>query len=325
MNAGRQRRLVVPIEAAGERLDRWLTRVDGELTRTRVQKLIDAGLVLVEDRLRPASHRLRGGDWVRWEVPPAERTELEPDPKVRFVVVFEDESLAVIDKPAGLVVHPGPGHREGTLVHGLLARLSPLSEVGGRARPGLVHRLDRDTSGLLVVAKTDAAHQALTEQLRRRELGRDYLAFCWGRPLADRGTLEFALGRDPNDRKRRAVIADGRPARTDYELSASSNGASRLRLSLHSGRTHQIRVHLAHIGHPVLGDELYGGGVSRLRGAAPAHRATLAKALKALHRHALHACELRFSHPRSGVSMRFRSAVPAEMVEASQILFEAAP
>jgi 23S rRNA pseudouridine1911/1915/1917 synthase len=321
VSAGRQRRREVAPEAAGERLDLWLSRIEAELSRSRVQKLIDAGLVLVDDRLRPASFRLRGGELVRWEIPPAEPTELCADLSVDFSIRFEDGELAVIEKPAGLVVHPGPGHRQGTLLHGLLARLSSLSEVGGRARPGLVHRLDRDTSGLLVVAKTDRAHLALVEQLRRRELKRGYIALCWGRPAAERASLDYPLGRHPGDRKRRAVVAEGRPARTDYELKASGNGASLLSLSLHTGRTHQIRVHLAHIGHPVLGDELYGGGDDRLRGAAPAHRASLALALGAIGRQALHACELCLRHPISGAILEFRSDPPPPFTQACRVLF----
>jgi 23S rRNA pseudouridine1911/1915/1917 synthase len=176
----------------------------------------------------------------------------------------------------------------------------------------------------LVVAKTDQAHQALVDQLRRRELGRNYVAICWGKPAAERGSLDAPLGRSPSDRKRRAVVAAGRPARTDYEVQASGNGASLLQLSLHTGRTHQIRVHLAHIGHPVLGDELYGGGSDRLRGAAPPHRPVLARALRALSRQALHASELRLRHPSTAALLCFRSEPPPAFALACQILFDTA-
>jgi len=322
LNDSSRRAADVPAAAAGERLDRWLSAKDEDLSRSRVQALIELGLVLVDGRVRPASHRLRGGERVLWELPPTEETDILPDPSVRFSIVHEDEDLAVIDKPAGLVVHPAPGHRSGTLVNGLLARLNSLSSVGGRARPGLVHRLDRETSGLLVVAKNDRAHAALSEQLKLRTLGRDYVALAFGRPAQQQGTLEFPLGRHPRDRKRRAVVEGGRPARTDYRVEAVLAGACRLRLSLHTGRTHQIRVHLSHVGHPVLGDTLYHGGRERGRGAAEAHRARLTAAIDRLGRQALHAVELHLKHPATGDRMSFHSPLPAEMLAAEEILRE---
>lgn len=305
---------------AGARLDRWITSQGLELTRSRIQRLIDEGRVRVDGQVQPARYRLRGGEHVEVEVPAPQPVDLVADDSVHFTIVYEDDDLAVIDKPAGLVVHPAPGHREGTLVHGLLARLSGLSAVGGRARPGLVHRLDQDTSGLLVIAKNDAAHLHLADQLRARTLGRIYRAIVWGQPQPEKDRIDLPLDRDPRSRKRRAVVEGGRRAITDYRIEARAPGASLLRLRLRTGRTHQIRVHLAHRGHPVLGDALYGGDARRLTGAHPSHRPALSAALEAAGRQALHACELSLAHPRTGEALRWRSPLPWELERAWELL-----
>ena len=312
--------LVVGTDGAGERLDRWVTAQPIELTRSRVQRLIDEGTVLVDGEVQPSRFRLSGGERIEVRVPAPTPVDLVADPTVPFVLVYEDDDLAVIDKPAGVVVHPAPGHRQGTLVHGLLARLGGLSSVGGRARPGLVHRLDRDTSGLLVIAKNDAAHHHLADQLRARTLGRIYRAIVWGQPLPEKDRIDLPLDRDPRSRKRRAVVEGGRRAITDFRIEARADGASLLRIRLRTGRTHQIRVHLAHRGHPVLGDELYGGGEKRLSGAHPDHRHALAAALRAAGRQALHACELSLTHPRTGAELRWRSDLPDELARAWEAL-----
>ena len=311
---------VVAAEDEGRRLDHWLVERPIGLSRSRLQRLIEQGHVSVDGKACPARHRVKAGQRVRVEVPPAEEVALEPDPSVPLEILYEDEQLAVVLKPAGVVVHPAPGNWSGTLVHGLMARLSSLSGVGGRLRPGIVHRLDRDTSGLMVIAKTDRAHHALQEQLRARTLGRIYEAICWGRPRLDRDRLEYPLDRDPHDRKRRAVVEGGRPAVTDYRVLEELRGATRLRLRLWTGRTHQIRVHLAHRGHPVLGDEVYGGGSRRLAGAHPHHRPALSEALRALDRQALHAVELHFVHPVREEPMEWVSPLPASMERALEIL-----
>ena len=304
-------------DAAGQRLDRWLADQPLGLSRSRLQRLIDEGSVHVDGRSRPARTRLKAGQTVRVVVPAARPVEVVPDADVPFDIVYEDEQLAVIDKPAGVVVHPAPGHREKTLVHGLLARLDALSGVGGRARPGLVHRLDRDTSGLMVVAKTDAAHHSLADQLRDRTLGRIYRAIVWGVPDPPKGRIDLALDRDPRVRERRRVVeTGGRRAITDFRVELRVEGASLLRLRLKTGRTHQIRVHLAHRGHSVLGDELYGGGERRLAGAHPAHRPRLRAALIRAGRQALHACELSLAHPITGEPMRWQSLLPQELAGA---------
>ena len=307
--------------AAGQRLDRWLAEAPVGLSRSRVQRLIDEGHVTVDGTACPGRTKLHGGEEIRVTIPPAKTVRMEPDPSVPLEIVYEDEDLAVIDKSAGVVVHPAPGHHEGTLVHGLLARLDRLSGVGGRARPGLVHRLDRDTSGLLVVAKNDAAHHALADQLRDRTLGRIYRAIVWGTPDPPKARIDLPLDRDPKQRERRRVVeTGGRRAVTDFRLELGVDGASLLRLRLKTGRTHQIRVHLAHRGHPVLGDRLYGGGPGRLQGAHPAHRARLREALRCAGRQALHACELSLVHPRTGETMCWRSPLPPDLTAAWQAL-----
>ena len=322
----RHETLRVDVAAAGTRLDRWLADAPLGLSRSRIQRLIDEGNVAVDGAARPGRTKLRGGEEIRVTVPPAREVAMEPDSDVPFEIVFEDDELAVIEKPAGVVVHPAPGHHSGTLVHGLLARLDRLSGVGGRARPGLVHRLDRDTSGLMVVAKTDGAHQALADQLRDRTLGRVYRAIVWGTPDPPRGRIHRNLDRDPKQRERRKVVEEGgRRAITDFRVEIGVEGASLLRLRLKTGRTHQIRVHLAHRGHPVLGDDLYGGGAPRVAGAHPEHRMRLRNALRLSGRQALHACELTLVHPRSGETMRWRRPLPDDLAAAWDALGGRAP
>ncbi len=296
--------------AAGERLDRWLQSLELGPTRSHWQRLIEKGQITVDGQVRPARYRLKGGESVIVVIGEPESTEILPDPDVEFELLHVDDDLAIVNKPPGLVVHPAAGHRDGTLVNGLLARLDTLSGVGGRARPGLVHRLDKDTSGLLVIARNDHAHQALAAQLADRSLVRIYRAICLGAPQPEAGQIDLPLDRDPRDRKRRAVVRGGRQATTDYKVEALGQGSALLRLRLRTGRTHQIRVHLAHKGHPVLGDTLYGGAQKRIEGTHPEHRAALKAAMRAIGRQALHAWELRLIHPGSGDEMSFKAPVP---------------
>jgi 23S rRNA pseudouridine1911/1915/1917 synthase len=306
--AARRSFLVGPADA-GIRLDRFLQAQAPDLSRTRLQALILAGRVHVTGGQPRASHRLRAGARVVIEVPAPEPVALVPE-AIPLDVVYEDTDLLVVDKPTGLVVHPGAGHRTGTLVHALLAHCgATLSGVGGVRRPGIVHRLDRGTSGLLVVAKTDAAHHALAGQLKARTVERRYLALVHGRLPHAAGVVETAIGRDPRDRLRMAVrpAGAGRPALTRYrvlERFARPAPLVLLEVTLGTGRTHQIRVHLAHLGAPVVGDRTY-----RRRGAA-ASDAELAARVAGLGGQALHAAVLGFTHPSTGARLRFEVPAP---------------
>lgn len=329
----------------GGRLDRVLAEAWPDLSRSRLQALIRDGRVTVNDAvvLDPAAKPAPGAALVLQEPEPVP-AEPRPEP-MALAVVFEDDEVVVIDKPAGLVVHPGPGHESGTLVHGLLAHCGPsLSGIGGVLRPGIVHRIDKDTSGLLMVAKTERAHASLSAQLadhgRTGPLERAYLAFVWGVPEPHRGTVDAPLARSHANREKIVVVGrhgggggkgdakvGGRHAVTHYALHKAFAGAdgqpvaSLVRCELETGRTHQIRVHLAHLHHPLIGDATYGAGyrtkVGRL---APGARARV----EALGRQALHATILQFAHPRTGAVMRFESPLPADLAALEAALSEPA-
>lgn len=281
-----------------------------ELSRTRVQKLIAAKAVTVNGRAVTKRSRVAPGDSIVVVVPPAEEVDLVPQ-DLPLDIVYEDESLAVVEKPAGMVVHPAPGHPDGTMVNALMYHLSDLSGVGGRLRPGIVHRLDRDTSGLLVVAKTDGAHHALQDALRERSVSRIYTAVSWGHLGADERTIEGPIGRHPNDRVRMAVVPTGKPAVTHVSVVERWPAAEMLRVRLGTGRTHQIRVHLLHIGHPVAGDSVY--GVGWYRGMSSTGQRWAKAFLAQLPRQFLHASELSFQHPETGEGLSFRSDLPSDL------------
>jgi 23S rRNA pseudouridine1911/1915/1917 synthase len=287
-------RAAVPSEAAGERLDRFLGGLEEVGSRAAAERLVAGGTVRVDGGQRPKSHRLVGGEEVSFEAPERRGTELEAEPVAGLRVVYEDEHLLVADKPAGVVVHPSAGHAGGTLVHGLLAHAI---EGGDRERPGIVHRLDRDTSGLLVVARSDEAHRRLQRLLRRRELEREYLALVRGRPRSRRGRIEAAIGRDRRDPTRVSLdTSTPRDAVTAFELVELIGEHAFLRVHLETGRTHQIRVHLAAIDLPVAGDPVY--GVAGDLG---------------LERQFLHATRLAFPHPFTGERVEVDSPLPPDL------------
>jgi len=335
-NSERHFRLQAAPEDAGQRLDKVLATHLPELSRARVQSLIADGRVRVNEKpaTRP-SQKVREGDEIVVEVPPPEPVALRPEP-IPLDIVHEDEHLLVIDKPAGLVVHPAPGHEAGTLVQALLHHCGEsLSGIGGAQRPGIVHRLDKDTSGLMVVAKTDAAHRGLSRQFaahgRDGALERAYLALVWGAPRLARGTIDAPIARARTDRKKMAVRhAEDEAARaaiTHYEVLetfTTQEGrviASLLRCRLETGRTHQIRVHMAHVGHPVMGDPVYAKSHAASARLLPA---PARNALKALNRQALHAAELGFIHPVTEQRLHFERPPPRDMRNLLRALREGA-
>ncbi len=288
----------VPEDDAGIRLDVFVAKVSAS-SRAQAGALVDDGLVAVNGEVQRKAYRVVAGDNV--EVAP--RAEVAVEAPAGVEIVFEDDDLLVVAKPAGVVVHPASGRREGTLVDALLARGTPLAPRGGDARPGIVHRLDRDVSGLLVVAKTDEAHERLVAAMKRRDIDRRYLALVAGRPPSDSGKIDAPVGRHPRHRTRMAVVPEGRPAVTWFEVAESFDGATLLRVKLETGRTHQIRTHLASIGHPIVGDAAYGRDPS------------LARSL-GLRRPFLHAARLAFSHPVTGEALDFALDLPPDLQHA---------
>ena len=319
---------------AGVRLDRWLSTHIPELSRARIQALIKQGCVESAATIKDVRTPVKSGAVYFVSVPEAEPADIAPQ-AIDLTIVFEDKDLIVIDKPPGLVVHPAAGHADGTLVNALVAHCGEsLSGIGGVKRPGIVHRLDKDTSGLLVVAKNDAAHHNLAEQFKSHgrdgRLHRAYLALAWGVPVRPKGVIDVPLSRSTSNRTKISVARgeSGRQAVTHYEVLesfADAKGvpcASLIRLVLETGRTHQIRVHLAHIRHPVLGDNVYGTGF-KTASARLSQRAQLA--VKELARQALHAQELSFEHPRTGKILNFYSDLPDDIASVLTALREPVP
>lgn len=300
---------LVVLEAEVGRVDRIVADRLG-LSRTRVQRLLNEGLVSVNGEGARKSLVVTMGDELEVIVPPVKPVEMTPE-KIPLEIVHEDEALVVVNKPAGMVVHPAPGHRSGTMVNALLYHISDLSGVGGRLRPGIVHRLDQHTSGLLVVAKNDQAHHSLSDALRERRVKRIYRAVVWGHLSMTRMTIDAPLGRDPKERKRMAVREDGRVAISHLNVREQWARADLIDIRLQTGRTHQIRVHLAHIGHPVVADPIYGVGWERGMGGA---NRTWAKDLaRRVPRQFLHAAELSFEHPLTGMEMHFEAELPDDL------------
>jgi 23S rRNA pseudouridine1911/1915/1917 synthase len=300
----RTHRLELPADLAGKRLDQALALVLPQYSRARLQAWIEAGAVQVDGRAPRARDRVLGGEQVSVEARLEAQVELAPD-AIPLSIVHEDAALLVIDKPAGLVVHPGAGNPRRTLQNALLAHDSRLALV---PRAGIVHRLDKDTSGLLVVARTPEAHAALVAALAAREIERHYLAVCAG-VMTGGGTVDKPVGRHRTDRTRMVIRADGREAITHVRVVKRFRAHTLVRCRLETGRTHQIRVHLAHIGHPLVGDPVYGGRRRLPAGAGPA----LVAALNAFKRQALHAATLALEHPVSGEGMEWEAPLPADM------------
>ncbi|MTW18438.1 RluA family pseudouridine synthase [Rhodoplanes serenus] len=328
---GEDRRIetvVIAAPEAGDRLDRVLAARLTDFSRSRLKTLIIGGHVAIGDRtIRDPGQRVNANDRVHVTVPPPEPPEPQPEP-IALSVVHEDDDLLVIDKPAGLVVHPAAGHWSGTLVNALVAHCGDsLSGIGGVRRPGIVHRLDKDTTGLMVVAKSDRAHRSLARQFadhgRRGPLERGYLAFVWGGPDRPRGVIDKPIGRHPQARDKMSIQATGREAVTHWETVQTYRGkagepvAALLACRLETGRTHQIRVHLASIGHPLIGDPVYGPGFRTKAALLPAEAQS---ALAALGRQALHAYLLGIQHPSSRKALVFRSDLPADLARLHKAL-----
>jgi 23S rRNA pseudouridine1911/1915/1917 synthase len=295
--------LIVPKEAARLRLDQFLARALPKFSRSRVQQLIRKQFVTCNDSPGRPRDLVRAGDRIAVNEPPPEKIDIEPE-AIPLDVLYEDDDLIVINKAAGIVVHPGAGQREHTLVNALLHHFPKLSGIGGKERPGIVHRLDKETSGCLLVAKTDEAHRGLSAQFAARTVEKIYLALVAGKLRKSAGAIEQKIGRHPVDRQRMSVAARrGRAAKTEYRVVSSSHEMSLLECKLHSGRTHQIRVHLHHLGHPVLGDKVYGGRFA-----------------KTLPRQMLHAWRLGFQHPRTGERKSFEAPLPEDFEEAIKSL-----
>lgn len=304
----------------GERLDRVIERLVPELTRSRIKRLIDEGRILVDGVARKAGHPLREGETIDVEIPPPPVATLEPE-TIPVAVVYEDDHILVVDKPAGLSVHPGAGRDRGTLVNALMGRGTTLSGVGAPLRPGIVHRLDKDTSGLLVVAKTDLAHRILSRDLAARRVERRYWTLVWGRPDPEHGTVDAPVGRSRKDRRRmRVQNRGGRTAVTRYRSLWTDGRVTALWIALETGRTHQIRVHLRYRGTPVFGDPIYGGRSRRGAEVAGEDRRRVREALAALERQALHAAALRFDHPLTGSRLTFHSPLPEDIRGAARRL-----
>lgn len=301
-------------EEAGMRLDRFLADTLPDLSRSRIKSLLQEGHVTESGQtISDPSYRVKPETVFQISVPaPEEATPAAQD--IPLTIVYEDADLLVIDKPAGLVVHPGPGQPDGTLVNALLAHCGDsLSGVGGVKRPGIVHRLDKDTSGLIVVAKNDAAHQSLSAQFADRSIDRSYRAIVWGVPMPPSGRIEGNIGRHPKDRKKMAVVAPprGKSAATNYRLlQRFGDAASLVECKLESGRTHQIRVHMTHIGYPIIGDPVYGRRTPARKNAFAEDAAQL---IGALNRQALHAAVIGFEHPRTAERLKFSSELPRDM------------
>jgi len=321
MIRAQQQTYIVGEEERNVRLDVFLSRRDPSLSRSQVQRLIEQGAIRVGNHPAKASYKVREGDEILCEIPPADACDVTPQ-DLPLTVLYEDEALLVVDKSAGMVVHPAPGHLQGTLVNAILFHCRDLSGIGGVLRPGIVHRLDKDTSGLLVVAKSDRAHQALTGQFKKRQVKKNYLALVYGDIKGEQGVIDLPVGRHTEDRKKMSTRSHrGRDAVSRWQVKERYGAATLLQVEIDTGRTHQIRVHLHALGYPVVGDSVY-GNVRRADGVAnPVQRAVL----KRMKRQALHAACISFSHPLTGAWLTFAAPLPEDMRDLCHLLSSASP
>jgi|YelNatPaOPRAMG01_1025707.scaffolds.fasta_scaffold30460_2 23S rRNA pseudouridine1911/1915/1917 synthase len=302
-------------EDVGERLDVWIAERLADVSRSAVSRLIESGCVLVNGGLEKPSFKVRQGDEIKVVIPEASPSDIVPE-DLDIEIIYEDEDVVVVNKPRGMTTHPAPGSPSGTLANALLAKVHSLSGVGGVERPGIVHRLDKDTSGLIAVAKNDLAHRSLQQQLQKRTAGRVYLALVWGETKFEKAIVDAPIGRHPSDRKKMAVVTQdgrGRQAVTDLSVKERFKGFTLLEASLRTGRTHQIRVHCSYIGHPVVGDPVYGGNRRLPAACGEKQRLEFERLCSALGGQALHAYKLSFDHPVSGERLSFECDVPKEM------------
>ncbi len=313
---------VVPPDQSLRRLDQYLSETKLPATRSRIQRWIrDGGVSVNTVVVEKCGHRVSEGDIVTVTLPEVAPSSAEPE-SIPLDIVYEDDALLVVNKAAGMVVHPAAGHARSTLVNALLHHCKGLRQFEDPVRPGIVHRLDKDTSGLMVVAKREDAHALLSRQLAERRVKRRYIGLVWGCPAESTGTVDAPIGRHPRHRQRMAVVeaGRGRMAVTHFSVRSVMDDGSLLNLDLETGRTHQIRVHLAHLGHPIIGDPVYGGRIKRLARIAPQRRPRLRTVLDVLRRQALHASELEFIHPYSGRTHSFKAPVPDDMKQAVALL-----
>lgn len=306
--------LLIPEEARGRRLDRVLADLLPDQSRASLQRLVSDGRILIGGHPVRAARRLHGGEEVVVDLPEPAPAVLEADDRP-LRILHEDDDLIVLNKPAGLVVHPGAGVRSGTLANALLHHFRGLSSIGGVERPGIVHRLDRETSGVIVVAKNDVAHRALSAQFKDRTMKKTYEALVWGRPRREEDSIDEPIGRHPTVRVRMAIRPSGRPSRSDYRVVAGFGSVSLVELRPRTGRTHQLRVHMSHLGHPIVGDRLYGGEKQR-----SVRRAAERDALSAFGGLALHARRLGLVHPRTSIDMEFEAPRPEPLEHLIEIL-----
>jgi len=310
-------RFAVSDKDAGSRLDLFLSRMKLELSRNQVQRLIDNNCILVNDRPQKASYRLRFEDQILVAVPPPPPSQLVPEP-LPLDVIFEDDHLIAINKPPGLVVHPATSHRKSTLVHGLLHHCDHLADLGGPLRPGIVHRLDKDTSGIIVVAKDNAAYRHLSRQFKEKLVYKEYSALIYGRLRQSSGQFSDPIQRHPKNRKKMGIIAGGREASTSWWLELLFGEVSLVKVVIKTGRTHQIRVHFSHAHHPVVGDATYGGKKRVKSLQNPVMRARLSK----VKRQMLHARKLALEHPATGERLDLSAPLPEDMSDLLQFLQE---